>query len=245
MYQFGSGVLLGVRTDIANATPINFGLVQDVALDLSFTTKMLYGQYQFPVAIARGTAKFTGKAKMARISGLAWGSLFFGVTPAAGQQATAFGEAGVVPTTPYQVTVSNSATFTDDYGVVNAATGLPLSKVASGPTTGQYSVSAGGVYTFAAADTAMAVLISYGYTIASLGQKIAMTNQLLGTTPYFQGQFYSTFEGNQVSVKLNKCVSNKLSTATKLEDFNIPEIDFDVLADAAGNVGTWSFGEKS
>src|SRR4051812_45777264 len=113
MFSFGSGVLIGVRTDIANATPINFGLIQDVSLDLSFTTKMLYGQYQFPVSIARGTAKFTGKAKMARISGLAFGSLFFGVTPAAGQLATSFAEAGTVPATPYQVTVANGATFVD------------------------------------------------------------------------------------------------------------------------------------
>ena len=43
-------------------------------------------------------------------------------------------------------------------------------EVASGPTTGQYSVSAG-VYTFAAADTLLGVLISYTYKIAfSAGQ---------------------------------------------------------------------------
>jgi hypothetical protein len=31
MYSFGSGVLLGTRTDIPNATPVNFGLVQHTA----------------------------------------------------------------------------------------------------------------------------------------------------------------------------------------------------------------------
>ena len=78
MFAFGSGVLLGTRTDVANATPVNFGLVQEVQLDLQFTAKELYGQYQFPVAIARGQGKATGKAKMAQISGLAFNNLFFG-----------------------------------------------------------------------------------------------------------------------------------------------------------------------
>ena len=35
MYSFGSGVLLGTRTDILNATPLNFGLVQEVTIDES------------------------------------------------------------------------------------------------------------------------------------------------------------------------------------------------------------------
>jgi hypothetical protein len=43
MYSFGSGVLLGTRTDIANATPLNFGLVQEVTIDESATIKELTG----------------------------------------------------------------------------------------------------------------------------------------------------------------------------------------------------------
>ena len=58
MYSFGSGVLLGTRTDIDNATPVNFGLVQEVTIDEQAGVKELYGQYQRPLAIARGTARF-------------------------------------------------------------------------------------------------------------------------------------------------------------------------------------------
>ncbi len=57
------------------------------------STKALYGQYNFPVAIGSGTKKMSGKAKMARISGQALGALFFGVSPAAGSTQTQFGEA--------------------------------------------------------------------------------------------------------------------------------------------------------
>jgi hypothetical protein len=89
MFAFGSGVLIGTPT---GGAPINFGLVQEVTLNVAATTKALYGQYNFPVAIGAGTKKMTGKAKMARISGQALGMLFFGLTPLAGTTITQFGE---------------------------------------------------------------------------------------------------------------------------------------------------------
>lgn len=245
MFSFGSGVLLGTRTDIANATPVNFGLVQEVQIDLQFTAKELYGQYQFPVAIARGQAKAGGKAKMAQVSGLAFNNLFFGASMNTGQLATAFGEAQSVPaSTPFTVSVANAAVWQDDYGVVFAATGLPLTKVATTPAAGQYSAAAG-VYTFNAADAGKAVLVSYTYTVASAGQQLTLSNPLLGTTPTFQAQLYTSFQGKPVNVKLFNCVSAKLAFATRLEDFVIPELDFDIFADAAGNVLQWSFAEVS
>jgi hypothetical protein len=245
MYSFGSGVLLGARTDVANATPINFGLVQEVTIEETATVKELTGQFQRPVAIARGTIKTTGKAKVARISGMAFASLFYGVTPVAGQLATSFAEAGAITaSSPFNFTVANAATFTDDEGVLFATTGLPLTRVASAPSPGQYSVTSG-VYTFNSADAGKAILASYTYSIAGAGQKFTVTNQLLGTTPTFQAVFYTTFQGQAISVKLNNCTSNKLSFHSKLEDFNMPEFDFSCFADAAGNVMTWSFGEVS
>jgi hypothetical protein len=245
MYSFGSGVLLGTRTDVPNATPVNFGLVQEVTIEETATIKELTGQFQRPVAIARGTIKTTGKAKVARISGLAFGSLFYGVTPSPGQIATSFAEAGTVAaTTPFTYTVANAATFVDDNGVLYATAGLPLTQVASSPAEGQYSISSG-VYTFNSADVGKAILVNYTYMISGAGQKFTVVNQLLGTTPTFQALFYTTFQGQAVSLKLNNCSSSKLSFQTKLEDFTLPEFDFSCFADAAGNVMTWSFAEAS
>lgn len=249
MFFFGSGVLLGQRTDVANSTPVNFGLVQEVTLDTSFDLKELYGQYQFAVALGRGKAKFTGKAKMARISGLALANLFFGVAIAAGQTATAFAEGPTpIPTTPFQITVTNGATFVDDYGVINNATGLPFTRVASGPVAGQYSVNTTtGVYTFASADnvSAISVLISYTYTIPANGEQIVVTNPLMGVAPSFQCQLYGSFAGLALNCKLYYCVAQKLATATKLDDFMIPELDFSIQQNAAGSVMNLSFGDKS
>jgi len=245
MYSFGSGVLLGSRTDIANSTPINFGLVQEVTVEETATIKELTGQFQRPVAIARGTIKTTGKAKVARVSGLAFANLFYGVAPSTGQLATSFAEAGAVAATaPFTFVVANAAAFVDDEGVLYAATGLPLTKVASAPGVGQYSIAAG-VYTFNSADAGKAVLASYTYTTSGAGQKFTVANQLLGTTPTFQAIFYTTFQGQAISLKLNNCTSSKLSFHTKLEDFVMPEFDFQCFADAAGNVMTWSFAEAS
>lgn len=245
MYSFGTGILLGTRTDIPNATPVNFGLVQEVTIEETATIKELHGQYQRAIVEARGTIKTTGKAKVARISGLALAHLFYGVTPAPGQLATAFAEAGTIPaSSPFTVTVANAATFGDDNGVVYLLTGLPLTKVAAAPAAGQYSV-ASGVYTFNSADAGKAVLVSYTYGLNGTGQKFTVINQLLGTTPTFQAQFYTTFQGQAVSLKLNNCTSSKLSFKTKLDDFVMPEFDFSCYADAAGNVMTWSFAEVS
>ncbi len=245
MYSFGAGVLWGTRTDVANATPLNFGLVQEVTIEETATIKELIGQYQRPVAIARASIKTTGKAKVARISGLAFANLFYGVTPTAGQISTAFGETATIPSaTPWTVTVANSATWVETLEVYYAATGLPFQLVASAPTVGQYSVAAG-VYTFSTTDAGKAVIISYKYTIPTVGQKFTVANQLLGTTPTFKASFHTTFQGLDVNLTLNNCTASKLSFQTKLEDFVIPEFDFSCFADAANNVMTWSFEETS
>lgn len=242
---FGPGTLMVCRTDVANSTPYNIGKCNEFSLDYSFSVKELYGQYQFPLAVARGTTKVTAKAKSALISGGMLASIFFGASLTQGQTTMAVEETGTIPGTPYQITVANSATFADDFGVVYSATGLPLIKVASAPAAGQYSVSAG-VYTFAAADTTLGVLITYTYTVASVGQKFSITNTLLGQMPVFKLAYHTSYAGSVAfDMQFNKCISSKLANAFKLEDFMMPELDLNIFADASNVIGTASFGEDS
>jgi len=117
---FGAGALWGNRTDVTGGGigPDQFGILQDVQIDFDWTTKELWGQFQFPVDIARGQGKIAGKAKFARIFGAIFGDLFFGQTPAAGQLTVAENEAATVPaTTPFTIAVANAASFADDLGV--------------------------------------------------------------------------------------------------------------------------------
>lgn len=239
---FGPGAIFLQRTDIANGTPVNIGRANEFQLDQQFTKKELYGQNQFPLFIARGSAKFTAKAKAALISGIALNSAFFGMTLAAGQQATALSESGTIASGAY--TAANHASFVSDLGVVYGATGLPLAYVTSSPAAGQYS-QAGGVYSFNAADNGKAIFATYTYTVAGSGQQLALSNPLLGVTPTFQLWYYTSTNSVPLNLQLYSCVSDKLSLAFKLEDFMMPELSFSCFANAAGNVGLYSFGEVS
>ncbi len=193
---------------------------------------------------------------MAKISGLAFANLFYGITPVPGQIATAFAEGlpsgpYVVPSaSPYSITVANAATFIEDAGVINGAFGVPLTLAASGSTlaSGEYSVN-DGVYTFFSGDEGKSILISYTYSVSSTAavpvQKFTVSNPLLGITPVFKAKFFTTYQNQSVSLQLNACTSSKLSFQTKLEDFVMPEFDFSCFADASNNVMTWSFSEVS
>ena len=246
--SFGAGVLYGTRNDIANQTPFNFGKVQEVQMDVSYTTKMLYGQNQFPLDIARGQGKVTCKAKMAVISGNALGAFFMGAAAVAGQNAMQFGEAGTVPgVSTYTIQVSQHATFLEDLGVVYAATGLALTLVTTlTGTAGQYTITPGtGTYTFNSTDANAAVLITYRYTISATGNTYTQANQLLGFTPTFSARFMTVRNSKPINVSLHNCVASKYTFQTKLEDYTIPELDFDCFADAAGNIMDWSYAEVS
>jgi hypothetical protein len=239
---FGPGSLYLTRTDVANSTPVNIGYVQEFSLDEAAETKDLFGQNQYPLVSARGTIKITGKAKAAELSGIAVNNCYHGQSNfSSGQLQMASSPSTAIPTTPFQITptVPGSGTWTTDLGVINAATGLPFQKVASGPTTGQYSVAAG-VYTFAAADdsggNAYSVIITFAYTTTGSGQTMIVTNQLIGTTPLFQLDYATTLNGNPYYLRLFQCIASKLGQSFKLTDFMMPEIDFSVFANAAGQV---------
>ena len=112
--------------------------------------------------------------------------------------------------------------------------------MANTPVANQYTCNTStGVYTFNTAN-GTAVNISYTWNSAASGKTISITNQLLGNAPTFQAVFTSTYNGQQMTFKLNQCMSSKLSFATKLEDWMIPEFDFDIFADASNTIGSVS-----
>lgn len=233
MYVFGSGILIGTDS-LGNS--INFGLAQEVALDITTTTKTLYGQNNFPVAIGSGTRKFTGKTKMARISAHAFGQLFFGVVPSVGSVLSTYESA---QTASY--TATHGANFVKDLGVTFASTGLPLKLVTTTPTTGQYEVnSSTGVYTFFASDatTGAGLIVTYNYTAAAAGQSLPIVSTPIGPSVTFSASLFAQdpTTGGQFGLQLYSCVAEKMSFGTKLEDFIMPELDFQVLANAAGQV---------
>lgn len=252
MIDFGAGVLYGIQTHdvsgvvVSNPTPIQFGTLQEVSLDMSFENKKLYGNKQFPIAVGRGKGSISMKAKMADIDGAMLGNLFFGNGSAAGIKNVVNNFAAGIPATPgpYTITIAppSSGTFVKNLGVMNASTGLPLTRVASAPETGQYSVDeATGIYTFAAADQAGSVLISYEYSATSTSAKYGtISNQLMGYSPFFMVELSKSYQGKSLLLKFNRCTSAKLALPFKNEDFAMPDFEIDAMADDAGNIGTWA-----
>ena len=238
MFQFGSGTLWGYPVGgnlAANPTPVKFGTLQDINLEIAGSLKELYGQNQFAEAVARGKYKITGKAKFAQIVGKHVNDLFFGQTMNTGQKLTQLDEAQSVPgSAPYTVVVTNSAQFVDDWGVRYSATGLPLTKVVSSPVQGQYTVT-NGTYTFSSADAGAAVLISYRYSSAA-GVQLNIRQQLMGFAPTFQVLLNEQYAGKQANLLLYSCIAEKLTWATKNEDFLVPEFDFEAFSNIGGQV---------
>jgi hypothetical protein len=238
-FFFGAGALYGLDNSTPTPTPVKFGTLQDVSVEFSADVKELYGANQFPAHIGRGKNKITCKAKLGQIQGAMLNVLYFGLPKNTGELLSAQKEAAQIPAaTPFTVTVANGAAFVQDLGVVYAATGAPLTQVPSAPVAGQYSVGAGGIYTFAAADEGTAILIDYLYTSATTGGTIAISNQPMGLAPTFKAVLTGVTDGKTMTLILNQCISSKLTLPTKNEDHLIVEFDFSAMADDNDQVGT-------
>lgn len=74
-YSFGTGKLIATPKV---GLPVQFGTVQDVTIDISYSDKELRGERLFPVDIARTQGKVAIKAKFASIDGALFNSIFFG-----------------------------------------------------------------------------------------------------------------------------------------------------------------------
>jgi hypothetical protein len=249
-FSFGSGALWAERIDVTGSGigPRQFGVLQSANVDITFTEKELYGTLQFPVAIARGTGKISGKAKVAEINGLLFSDIFFGQSATTGQFAVSQYEPATVPViTPFTVTVANAASYVDDLGVINAVNGNRFNRVTTPSAAGQYTVNfATGVYTFSAADAGAAIVLSYTYNITTSGTRSTIINQPLGTTPTFKTTLYqqvspgapgSGVSSKPWSLRLNACTSSKFTLPTTLDNWTLMDFDFNAFADASGTIG--------
>lgn len=242
-YGFGSGALWSIPTG-SNQTPTRYGALQSCGVDFKSNVKPLYGQNQLPLTVARASMAISGKGEFAQLLARYYQDIFFGALSTAntGSTVCADNESGTVPaSSTYTVTVTHSATWTLDLGVIYATTGLPFTRVASVSAAGQYSVAAG-VYTFYLGDASAAVKISYEYTLTT-GETLTITNQPMGVAPTFKTVLGMPYNGQNFTLSLNACVADSVSMNTSLEDFVKEPFTFMSFADASGTLGTISFAE--
>ncbi|MFZ5544400.1 MAG: hypothetical protein ACOZJZ_12640 [Pseudomonadota bacterium] len=246
--KFGVGALIATtKTDAqgnALAVPqsFRFGILQEIGTEFSFEGKTLHGSSIFPADRGRGKGKAAFTAKVAKIDIAGLAALHFGLTPSTGFKGPRFDDPITVPATPgpYTVTVTppSSGTFVADLGIADTSNNR-YERVASAPAAGQYSVTAGGQYTFNAADQGKALLASYEYSTSS-GLLMPLTNQLMGYSPSFSVILMNDSKGSKLAMKLNNCQSDKLSLPFKNEDFSIADFGFEAFDDGTGSLGYWS-----
>jgi hypothetical protein len=235
--QFGSGVLFGKPTagnEAPNPTPYKFGVLQEANVDFKGDLKKLFGQYQFPVATARGKLEVNIKGKLAVFDINMLNQLFFAQTQAAGYNLVADPELHTV--SAGAATASNVPVVVD-WGVQNKLTGLQFTNVVTAPLAGQYSVNlTTGVYTFNAADNGTQVNISYTYSV-NAGSTITLVNQLMGYAPELTMMLYNRFRNKYLAIQLNDVTLGSIAIPTKLEDFWIMDFDGAANADITNTLG--------
>jgi hypothetical protein len=169
---FGSGVLVGARTDIAGATPRQFATLQDVSVDFKGEIKQLYGQYQFPEAVARGKTSVSVKAKYGRVSGALFNDLFFGQASAVGATLAIFREAATVPAAPSAAT----SAATTSGGTTLTFTAVPTGVVVGAVVTDKTTAGAIAAGTMVTAKNTTTVTLSAPTTAnVAIGDNIAFS----------------------------------------------------------------------
>ena len=241
-FIFGTGNIYILPAGSVN--PIAVAAIQNASVDFDGDLKQLFGQSTFPLDTARGKTKITGKFEVGQINADLWNAVFFGQTVTKNVQTLqALNEGPTpIPATPFQITATNGATFTQDLGVFNSATGAPLTAIATGtPAAGQYKVSAAGVYTFSSADnvSGISVMLNYEYTATS-GKTLAVTNQLMGNIPVFSLHLNNNTKGKQSLLNLWACTSSKLQFPFKQDDYGLQSFDFSAQDDGTGRIFNWS-----
>ena len=252
-FNFGIGACIGVRTDVTGLPPAFFGTITDVSIDFDRKIEFLYGQYNFPDAAGGGELKISGKAKNARFQANTLTNMFAGTNVAStipGQMLEmAIAETHTVPAAAaFSFTVSNSSGWIGDLGAFYTNGGVQLVPVGGLTAAGQYTVTGSGVYTFFSLDAGVGVNVYYNYTVGVSGSaEVQLTSSLMGPVPTFSLNLKESFNyygtNKNIIVKLNACVSPKLSWPFANSKFSMQEFDFQAIADSSRNIGTISITE--
>lgn len=246
---FGAGFIYtspvsGSGNPAPNPTPVPIGIVQNVKFTISGDIKELFGSNQYPVDTAVGKRSIKGSFEFGQLTNNILSQLFFGDAVTTGVLATVTDPTAAIPATPFQITVANAAHFVTDYGVINAATGVSLARVSSGPTAGEYSVNTGtGVYTFSSADNVSGVQVSitYSWTDSTAGDTMVAGNHAMGYGPIIALNVIFPYDAptpGGMGFLFPNCRLGKVDVTTKLDDYSMFSTDFEAFAGVGTALGS-------
>lgn len=177
----------------ATPTPIPIAICKSATVDFKQDKKILRGQWMGGIDAFAGPLDITLKLVNSDFSASMLSMVNQGATNAANGKLVVSGEAGTVPTTPFQITVSGGATFSEDGGVLDLTAGKWLTRGATATGAGVYAVAAG-VYTFNTADSGHSVLITYTKTATSAVMVTqTMNNQVMGPSTGYLVRVFNNY----------------------------------------------------
>lgn len=239
---FSSGFLTFIPPG-ANPTPFQIARLRDCSLKMAKDTKALEVDRVLPIdkAWAGLSLKLTAKNAEWRADAIA--AVFAGfATQSTGRMIGVDREPATIPTNPYTVVAAN-VTGHVDLGVEDVTASIAaghrvfLKRVASAPTTGQYSVSAGS-YVFAAADQGHNVMLRYYYSNAG-GATLTLKNIAPRLDPSFTCTVFNTnAAGKDYGFSFVNAHVDSLGLAFKLKDWNEQDVEVDIIGDDNDNVGS-------
>jgi hypothetical protein len=235
-YQFGIGSAFARPYGInaaGNPTPQQMVTLQDISTEFTFANKPLMGQYQYPVAVARGEGKVDIKIKWARLGLKLLNDLMFSGTVQTGQDIIVPNEQHTAAAT-ITIAPPGSGTFVADQGVLDA-NGNQMELVTTAPTQGQYEVvNSTGVYTFASAETGT-IQISYVYSLTT-GHNVAIPNKPMGAQPLIELWVFNNNWSNNLAMRFPGCTFTKFGIPQKNTDWSIPDYECSAFSDSLGNI---------
>ena len=76
------------------------------------------------------------------------------------------------------------------------------------------------------------------------GAKSGVVSNLdMGYTPEFSVDLFRDYKGKFFGMEFFRCVSNKLAFSSKQDDYDLPEFEFQPMADDLGRVFKWTTSE--
>jgi hypothetical protein len=194
----GVGAITLVPTG-ANPTGIDVALVSSLKIDVAEEDVDLDGEDLDVVDSFPASRTITFEAEVSEWSAKLLGGVTAGTTITTANKLGSV-QQGTIPGSPYQLTLTPpSGSFGQVLAVIDLTAGKALTRVASAPATGQFSIS-GAVVTFAAADTTHNVFMRFQYTTTSGAQAQVVATGAGAAPAKYAVHCYNNFGGKSSGI---------------------------------------------
>src|SRR4051812_8930659 len=191
MRVFSMGLIYAVPAG-ANPTPIPIASIKGAKRSIKQPKSSFRGNMRDVQDPGDGPRDWNIEIQAADFRAEQLGLLIPNLTQVTGAPNVAISEQFTIPSTPFQVTVANGATFKENAGVYDMTAGKWMKVGASASAAGIYSFNGvTGQYTFNTADSTHVVLISYTFSSATLGRTTTVNNTLQSQSVPYRVRLYN------------------------------------------------------